>query len=319
MKYSYSLFLLFSIILLCFASPAFAGLGISPSDWVEKNGLLGQQIEKTFTISRSDDEEDLYFTSEITGELTDWIRIENGNSFVMPKGQQQLPVNIILNIPETAEKKEYKGEIRLKSSSKAAQSGQVGVLLSALIRIDLTVSDKPFLSYDVLQIEIPTQETGNAVNVILKIWNKGNVLAKPTKLTADIFDKFNTTKIDSFTLTDFSAVTGVIPFSEGEIKLQIPIQLKPEQYWANISVYQDEKVLKSDDVTFDIVEAGMLKKESPASKIFNNNYLLIGIGILLAVVIIVGVVIGIWLFKRRGGTDKTKKDGGNKIEIKSVD
>ncbi len=307
MKTHKLLFFIFLTVLLCFAGHASAGLGISPSDWIEPNGLVGQQIEKTFTLSRADASEDLYFTSKITGELTDWIKIENGNSFVMPKGRQQLPVNIILSIPQSAEKKEYKGEIRLNSSSKTEQTGQVGVLLSALIRIDLTVSDKPFLSYDVLQIEIPKQETGNSVSVILKIWNKGNVSAKPTKLTADIFDKFNTTKIDSFTLTDFSAVAGVGSFSEGQIELQLPIQLPPEQYWANVSVYQDEKVLKSSDITFNIVEAGALKHEAAAAK--KNNYLLIIGGILLAVVIIAGIVVGIWLFikKRKNHLTISKK------------
>lgn len=302
MKHNVAFLIIFSIVLLCFAGTVFAGLGISPSDWIEKNGLLGQQMEKTFTLSRSNAGEDLYFTSKITGELTDWIKIENGNSFVMPKGKQQFPVNVTLSIPQNAEKRNYKGEIRLNSTSKSEKSnaGSVGVLLSALIRIDLTVSDKPFLSYDVLQIEIPTQETGKNINVVLKIWNKGNIEAKPTKLTADIFDKFNTTKISSHILTDFSAVTGVASFSEGQIKLQIPAELSPEQYWANISVYQDETILKTSTITFDIVKTGGLKQETVAGKsVPKNNILLIIAGILMIVLVIIGVVIGIRFFMKK--------------------
>src|ERR1035437_3202742 len=139
---------LFSLLTAVFiASPVFADLGISPSDWTEPNGLQGQQIEKTFTLSRSDATDDLYFTSQITGDITSWITILNGNSFTMPAGKQQFPVNIVLNIPKNADKKEYKGEVRLNSSSKTAQTGQIGVLLSSLITIDLTVTDQPFLNY----------------------------------------------------------------------------------------------------------------------------------------------------------------------------
>jgi hypothetical protein len=293
--------------LLCFAKPVFADLGISPSDWIEANGLAGQQIGKTFTLSRSDTGEDLNFTTQMTGDITSWITLENGNSFTMQAGQQQYPVRVDLNIPQNAEKKEYKEEIRLNSSSKVAQTGQVGVLLSALIRIDLTVSDKPFLNYSIQQIEIPEQETGNNVSVVLKVWNQGNVVAKPTKVTADIFDKFNSTKINSFTITDLSAINGIAPFTQGNMNLQLPIQLAPDQYWANISVYQDEKLLKQDDLIFNIVKAGALKKAITLNKIIKNNYLLIGAGAVLLVVIVIVAVICILLFKRKKHVKKDRK------------
>jgi hypothetical protein len=299
MKTNKLLFFIFLTALLCVAGPALAGLGISPSDWIEPNGMMGQKIEKVFTLSRSDASEDLNFTSQITGDLASWIKIENGNSFFIPKGQQQYPVNVTLNIPQNAAKKEYKGEIRLNSSSKAdeTQVGSIGVLLSALIRIDLTVTDKPYLSYQILQVTIPEQEAGNYVNVVLKVLNEGNVSAKPTKVTADIFDKYNTTKIGSQVITDFSNVAGVAPFSKGDVKFQIPIQLTPEQYWANISIYQDEKVLKTEDLTFSIAKAGSLK---PAATNAGNMGLLAIIGAILAVVAAVCIIIGVVMLIKKG-------------------
>jgi hypothetical protein len=313
------LFFIFLAGMLCFSfsKSAFAGLGIIPSDWIEPNGMQGQQIEKTFTLVRKDASEDLYFASKITGDLTNWIKIENGNNFVMPKGQQQFPVKITLNIPQNAEKKQYKGEIRLNSetNTEKASTGSVGVLLSSLVRIDLTISDKPFIDYDILRINVPKQEEGNFVNVVLKINNKGNVEAKPTKITTDIFDKFNSAQITSQTITDFSAIKGVPPFSQGEIKLQIPAQLTPEQYWANISVYQDDKILKTDSITFEIVKKGTLKKENAASQYFKNNYILI-LGIILAIALIAGIAIGIWLFIKHKNNKKQinhKKHEHNKL------
>ncbi len=249
-------FILSSALMFGFATPAFAGLGISPSDWIEANGLVGQRMEKTFVISRSNPDQDLYFTSEITGDIVPWITIENGNSFVMKKGDQELPVKVFISIPKNAQYKEYKSEIRLKSDTRQANGNgaPIGVLLSALIRIDLTVSDKPFLKYDVLQISIPKQESGKPLDVILKIWNQGNVEAKPTKVTFDFFDKFNQVQLDSKSVTDFSAASGVAPFSEGEFKFTLPVNLAPEQYWVKVNVDQDDRIIKTDDITFDIVE-----------------------------------------------------------------
>jgi hypothetical protein len=276
--------------LLFFAGPVLADLGISPQDWKEPNGLPGQQIEKTFVLSRNDVESDLSFTSKISGDLESWIKIENGNVFTIPKDQQQYPVKVIINIPQNAEKKEYKSEIRLRPAPGAA-GGQVSVIVEALIRIDLTVTDKQFLSYVVQQIKIPQQEEGKNVNIILDITNKGNILAKPTKVTVDFFDKYYATKLSSQTFTDFSGVQGIAPFSNGEITLQVPTQLTPEQYWADISVYHDDQVLKSDHLTFEIVKAGTLKKEVVVEKIFKNNNLLIFTGVILLVIIIVTVII----------------------------
>jgi hypothetical protein len=247
----------------------------------------------------------------MSGDITNWIKIENGNNFTMPAGSQQYPVKVDLNIPKTAEKKEYKEDIELDSSATTAQTGKVGVQLSALIRIDLTVTDKPFLSYTIQQIEIPKQEAGNFVNVVLQILNEGNVEAIPTKVTADIFDKYNTTKLNSFTITDFSKIKGVGSFSQGDINIPLPIQLQPDEYWANISVYQDDKVLKQTDLTFDIVKAGTLKKGSAIGGVFaNKNYLLIGGVILLVIIIVIAIIIIILALKRKKKKQKPeqKKD-----------
>lgn len=300
------------IVLAIFAlgNIAQAGLGISPSDWIEKNALRGSRIEKTFTLSRSNPDEDLYFKAAIEGEIKDWIKIEKGLDFVMPKGEQQFPVKVIIDVPQDAEYRNYQAEIRLKSESKSKETSGMGssVLLNALIRINLIVSQKQVLDYEILQITIPKQEEGNPINVLLKIWNRGNVEAKPTRLTIDFFDKYNQAKIDSKDLTDFSNIKAVAAFSEGEIKLEIPLQLGIEQYWAKVKVYQDEKVLKSEEITFDVVEKGSLSKKdfnqttpttnatSKSSKI-NLSYILISIGI---IVLVAGVGFGIRQLQKSG-------------------
>lgn len=270
-----------------------AGLGISPSQWIEKHALRGSHIEKTFTLSRAEPKEDLYFKAEIDGEIKDWIKIDRGLEFMMPKGKQQFPIIVSIDVPQDAEYRDYQGSIRLKSEPKTKGPGGIGVVLQALIQIELTVSKERFLDWEVLQVAIPQQEEGKPLNIILKIWNRGNVEARPTKLTADFWDKYKAKKLESKEITDLTAIKAIAPFSEGEIMLSLPVKFKPEQYWADIKVYRGEELLKSENIFFEIVKAaGLAKKELSAgtepivNKGFTRFYLYIGFGLIILVLLI---------------------------------
>jgi len=313
------LFLFPTLLLFAFfATPVLADLGLSPSDWAEPSAMPGQEIKKVFFLSRSDASEDLNFTTKINGEIANWLTIENGSTFKIPKGEQQYPVSITLKVPKDAAVKQYKGEIRLSSSSGAPQGGQIGVVLGALIRIDLTVSNKPFINYNIFQIEAPVQESGENVEIVLNINNEGNVEAKPTKVEINIFNKFYSAKLTSQTIEDFSKIKGVPAFSQGKISLNIPFHLEPEQYWADIVVYQDDKVLKTDHLTFEVVKAGTLKKNILVGLQGVSSWILWA-GVALLVVVIIVIVIVIVAKKRKGGgtveQDEENDDSIKKIKI----
>ena len=288
------LFLSFAALLL-FARPVFADLGISPGDWTEPNAMPGQQIEKTFYLTRNDASADLNFTSQIAGDISQWVTIQNGNSFTIPAGEQQYPVKVTINVPQNAAKKEYKTTIRLNSSSPSKGAGQVGVSLGALINIDLTVTDKQVSNYTVQQIQIPEQQSGDYLNVILNISNQGNVEAKPTEATIDVFDKYNSTKIGSQTITDFSNVTGVAPFTVGTVSLQFPLKLPANQYWGNVNVYQSGNVLKSDHLVFQIVVSA-----PPAVQKQYSSSDILPLIILIAVLAVFAVIILIFFLSKMG-------------------
>lgn len=297
MKLKVAIILVTLLLVLVWADNAQAGLGISPSRWVEKNALKGSHLEKVFTLSRSNPVVDLSFKAEIKGEIKDWIKIDKGLDFTIPRGQQQFPIKVILDVPQEADYRDYQGSIRLKSESKDAETSGMGagVVLSSLIQIDLTVSEKEILEYEILQIAIPDSEAGEPVSIYLKIWNTGNVEAKPTKVTVDFFDKFKKINLGSYEVIDFSGVPSVEPFSEGEIKIDIPAKFEAEQYWASIKVYQEAELLKSEDITFEVKEVGSFEKakkrvlpikEEERTKSFPYLYLYFGAGAILLAVLI---------------------------------
>lgn len=317
MKLKVATILVTALLVFTLADFCQAGLGISPSQWIEKNALRGSSIEKIFTLSRAEPKEDLYFKAEIEGEIKDWIKIDKGLEFTMPKGEQQFPIKVIIDVPQDAEYRGYKGGIRLKSESKTETVEGIGISLQALIQIELTVSEEEFLDYEVLQITIPKQEGGKPLKVVLKIWNRGNVEARPTKLTADFWDKYKSQQLESKEITDFSGIKAIEPFSEGEIKLELPIKFEPEQYWTNVKVYQDGKILKAEDIFFEIAERGTLEKKTVAglanskterSSLPNLKFILIGLG---AVVLLAGFWFGVRRLKKSGH--------GLEIKVKKAD
>ena len=156
------------------------------------------------------------------------------------------------------------------------------------MQINLTVSKEKVLDYEILQIAIPKQEEGKFLNIVLKIWNKGNVEAKPTRLTMDFWNKFRDEKLETKEIIDFSKIKAVDAFSEGEIRIEVPIEFELDQYWAAVKVYQDEKILKSEDIFFEIVEKGTLPIEveegaesKEDGKKFPYLYLFIAIGVVV--------------------------------------
>ncbi|MCD4705611.1 hypothetical protein K8R61_00840 [bacterium] len=267
--------ILFSALLfLIWAGVCHAGLGISPSRWIEENALRGAHMEKIFTISQAKPEQDLFFKATVEGEIKDWIKIDQGLEFIAPKGEQQFPIKVIIDVPQGADFKEYQGKIRLRSEQKLENGNSgVGVILSSLILINLTVSQKEVLDYEILQIAIPEQEENKFLNVVLKIWNKGNVEVKPTKLTIDFWDEYRIEKIDTKEVTDFSKINPVSAFSKDEIKIEIPINFEANRYWAIAKVYQNDELIKEEDITFKIIKKEILKTEGENKEISKNETL----------------------------------------------
>jgi uncharacterized membrane protein len=253
------------------ANAAFAGLGVSPSQMVVQNLSKGSHAEETFILSRSDPKEDLHFKVIAEGATKDWTTLDRGMEFTMPAGEQRFPVIVKVDIPKDAANGEYKGLIRLASSSKSSK-GMVGsgtsVALSVLIQTDLTITGEQVLKYDVSSIGIQNIEEGSPLDVLVTINNTGNVEAHPTKVHVEVFDKLNTELLES---QDIAEMGSVAPFTTGDIAISIPTKLGIGQYWARISAYKDEALLKKQDLVFEIVPLGSLKKKGNLKNLIFNQ------------------------------------------------
>jgi len=258
------------------AKTAFAGLGISPAEMITPNLSKGSHVERTFVLSRSDPKEDLYFKVTTEGATKDWTTLDKGMEFTMPKGQQRFPIVVIVNIPKDTANGEYKGGIRLVSSSKSPdKTGGSGssTALAALIQTDFTITGKQVLEYEISSIRIQTIEVGSPLEVSLTLINTGNVEARPTKVHIEVFDKLNEKLLESQDITEMGPVE---PFETSDIVILVPTKLGIDQYWTKISAYRDEALLKEESLVFEIVEVGSLQKNGDLKELLCNKKAAIG-------------------------------------------
>ncbi len=268
--------ILASILFLLNADKVFAGLGISPSQMITPNLSKGSHVERTFVLSRSNPAEDLYFKVTAEGSTKDWTTLDKGMEFTMPKGQQRFSIVVIVNIPKDAANGEYKGGIRLESSSKSSdKTGGSGasISLSALIQTDFTITGKQVLEYEVSSIGTQNIEEGSPLEVSVTIINTGNVEARPTKVHVEVFDKLNEKLLESQDVTEMGSVE---PFETGDIAILVPTKLKIDQYWARISAYRGDILLKEENLVFEIVEVGSLQKNGNLKELSCNKRVSVG-------------------------------------------
>jgi len=223
-------------------------------------------LERTFVLSRSDPKENLYFTVTAEGATKDWTILNEGTKFTMPAGEKRFPITVAINIPKDVANGEYKGGIRLVSSPNPNGVGGNGAstALAVLIQTDFTIIGDQVLEYDISSVGINNFEEGSPLDISMTIINSGNVNARPSKVSVEIYDKFNKELLESHNIIEMGSVA---PFTTGDIIISIPVKLERDQYWARVSAYKNENLLKEEKLTFEIVEVGSLQKKGELKEI----------------------------------------------------
>lgn len=280
------------------ANVAYAGFGISPPSVTNKSLLPGSSYEQTVYIVRSNPDETLLVKTMVdAGNINSWITIQNGNEFEIPSGIQQFPMKVLVNVPFDAQVGEYKGAINLLTSSKTAteQSAPVKVNFGADVSINLQVGNSELIDYNIQGLNIKDTERNSPIILIVKVQNKGNTSVGPTKVNVEFYDIYHSKKIWEGQ-KDISEK--VSPFSVRDISIELPSNLELGQYWADVEFFDGEESINKNKIVFTIIEPKTATKF--LDFVSKNRSVVTGIGLLLAVVLLVGLG---WKLLRR-----TKKE-----------
>jgi len=254
---------IFFISVLFGAETAYAGFGVTPpyvrTDRLTNNSEYVQEI----ILVRGDPVEDL--KAEITINVPgadEWISVDRGKEFILPKGETKTSIKINIKVPEDVEYGTYTGNIRIRTSSfEQAQSG-VSIALGAQIDVDLRVVDE-IADFEVRRVALSELEEGHSVwwldypgriTFAMHIENTGNVEVAPSKVRFDIYDRQGVELLESVENTN--KIDRAKPFETKKVEAYLPTRLPPGGYLVKYYIYKRDTVVRSGELTLSILPEG---------------------------------------------------------------
>ncbi len=261
----------FVAILFTNASVAYAGFGITPPYVNNQRLTHGTVFQQRIDLVRSDPTDDL--TADITINVPgaeNWITIDRGQEFTMPRGVTDVPIVVSVTVPSTAPYRNYGGTIRIRTStSKAPEGGGVSIALGAQVDVNLTVVDKIY-DFDVRQIRVANLEEGRTkwglffpgkIKFFMTVENTGNTIFGPTKVHFDIYDSNQERLLEQVDSTN--KIEAITPFAIKEVEADLPTRLPAGSYIAKYTIYKNKDIAQQNQINLSIMPAGSIPGSQP--------------------------------------------------------
>lgn len=297
----------------------FAAFGISPPFVLNDHLSPGSHFEQKIVLSRDKPEQNLRVELIIDApEIDGWITIDKGLSFVLPKGQQQVSMQVLVDVPEDAEFGSYKGKIAVRTIPEKSEEGMVTIALGGEIRIELTVTEKKISEFKVLTCDIPDSEEGEPIKLLMKIDNTGNIATAPSRIHLDVYDRYHRELLESGDDADLDLIE---PLKTKEIYAQFPTKLGISSYWGEIKIFKDEEIVRGEKIYFNIIKGGVLAVSTEKignwfqnlSSRFPLLYFYVGAGVIL--LLLVGLLI--WVERKKRKMTPQNKKTMKRMDIKN--
>jgi hypothetical protein len=244
---------------------AYAGFGITPPYFKSDTLTRGSVYSQDIIIVRGDPVEDLKvdITVNVPG-INQWISIDKGTNFILPKGASQFPIKLTVTVPPDAEFGAYTGNVRIRTSSLQNAESGVSIALGAQVDVDLKVVDQIF-DFEVRRVELSEAEQGykmwwldfpGKIPFWMHIENTGNVSASPAKVHFDVYNNDGTTLLESDDSTN--NIEQVAPFATKKVLATIPTWLKPGGYLVKFSIYKKDEIVKTGELTLSVLPKGTI-------------------------------------------------------------
>jgi len=263
------IFVLTALLIVGFSDVAYAGFGITPP-YVTNSSLTRNSVyDQTIFLVRSDPTSDLKATISVdVPGVNEWFTVVEGNEFILPKGEQKVPMTVRVTVPDDADFKQYSGNIRIKTGTPdgAPASAGVNISLGAQIDVDLTVIDREIRDFKVRKIGISDLNEGHKVGWLyfpgkirfeMLIENTGNVPVAPSDVVFRIYDRGGNVLLEE--TRKKGAIDLVDPFLTETIFAEIPTRLPQGSYLARFEIKNGDEVKLEGEVNVSILPYGTLQ------------------------------------------------------------
>jgi len=262
-------FLIIIAVLFFNVHALYAGFGVTPP-YVSNVSLTRNSVyEQTIYLVRSDPTTDLKATVSIdVPGVNEWFVINEGNEFVLPRGEQKVPMTVKVTVPDDADFKQYSGNIRIKTGATddKVQGGAVSISLGAQIDVDITVIDKKIKDFKVRKIGVSDLNEGHKVGWLyypgkitfeMLIENIGNVPIAPSDVVFRIYDKSGNVLLEE--AHKKGKIEQVEPFATESVIAELPTKLPSGSYLARFEIMNGDDVKLSGEVNLSVLPYGTLQ------------------------------------------------------------
>lgn len=246
-----------------------AGFGITPP-YVQNNELTrNSKYEQTVMLVRGNPDSDLMASIEVNVPgANEWITIEPGTEVLMPKGERLVPIVVKILVPNKADFGKYDGSIRVRTKSADGEregEGAVSIVLGARIKVNLSVVDRVIREFEISSVKILDFNEGRKVRWLdypgkmifrMVLRNTGNVPVSPSRVNVDIYDSTGKKLLERTEHTN--RIKKVDPFNTEEVFAELPSHLPPGNYRGEVTIFNSEKEVRSDNLSFNIRKAGTI-------------------------------------------------------------
>ena len=296
------------LLFVLFAQEAHAGFGISPPYVKNASLIRSATYEQQILLVRSDPSVPLKaeITIDVPG-VNDWFTIKEGNTFVMPAGQDKVPMTVSVKIPDNAPYKTFTGNIRIKTGSiddkVGGGGGAVSISLGAQVDVEITVIDKQIKDFRIRKIGISDLNEGHKlawlyfpgkIQFEMLVENIGNVKIAPSKVQFRMYDTSGQILLEETTHTN--SIKKVNPFAQDTVFAELPTRLPHGAYLARYTIFNDADIKQEGEINVNIFPYGTLQT---AGYGFMGLSLAHKLSVLVPIFVILAVVIAILIRSTR--------------------
>lgn len=252
-----------------FVHTSYAGFGVTPPYVTNESLTRNSVYEQTIYLVRNDPATDLKATVSIdVPGINDWFSIDRGREFLLPAGEQKVAMVVKILVPDDAEYKQYKGNVRIKTGAPddAVASGAVSISLGAQLDVNINVIDKKIKDFKVRKIGVSDLNEGHKfwwlyfpgkINFEMLLENTGNVEIAPSDVVFRIYDRTGNVLLEE--THKLGKIKTVKPFITDNVYAELPTRLPAGSYLARFEIMNDADVKLAGEVNLSVLPYGTLQ------------------------------------------------------------
>ena len=238
------------VILLTTSVVAHAGIGITPADIVNENLKPGASFTTEFKLSRSGNLNEISIVVEPDyGPISSWFTVKPGKVMTFPQGQRIMYFQISVNVPETAEYKDYKGAIHVTALPDDADVKGVMITQGLQLNAQLKLTEEDIEKLSITAIKTENVIKGSPVKIDITAKNEGNVDASPVAkvkvmdLQQNLIEEHDISNLGVVKSNETKTITG-----------QFLSNLEIGEYFLEVEVFLDSQSLRKERLVLSVTE-----------------------------------------------------------------